>query len=161
LYARRLVRAIGATSERRVRRATKRPGIARTPPRLTIAAMSLTKAEIARLRSLREKKHRVVLNQYIVEGPKVVAELLAAGHRFDALYHTAAWQPSVTPPDAHPITQELMARISHFPTPSPVLAVGRIEPTALAPQELEQGLTLALDGIQDPGNVGTLLRVAD
>jgi TrmH family RNA methyltransferase len=54
-----------------------------------------------------------------------------------------------------------MARISHFPTPSSVLAVGKIERASLEPGALNRGLTLALDGIQDPGNVGTLLRIAD
>jgi TrmH family RNA methyltransferase len=54
-----------------------------------------------------------------------------------------------------------MARASHFPTPSAVLAVGKITRPSLAPAALARGLTLALDGIQDPGNVGTLLRVAD
>ena len=54
-----------------------------------------------------------------------------------------------------------MARASHFPTPSPVLAVGRIRREAPGPREFETGLTLALDGVQDPGNVGTLLRIAD
>ena len=54
-----------------------------------------------------------------------------------------------------------MARASHFPTPSSVLAVGRIVRTALAPGALDRGLTLALDGVQDAGNVGTLIRIAD
>jgi TrmH family RNA methyltransferase len=54
-----------------------------------------------------------------------------------------------------------MARISHFPTPSPILAVGRIAPAPFDPVCLTRGLTLALDGVQDPGNVGTLLRLAD
>jgi TrmH family RNA methyltransferase len=54
-----------------------------------------------------------------------------------------------------------MARVSHFPTPASILAVGRITRVPLAPGALDHGLTLALDGIQDPGNVGTLLRLAD
>jgi TrmH family RNA methyltransferase len=54
-----------------------------------------------------------------------------------------------------------MTRASHFPTPSTVLAVGKIDHSPLAPGVLNRGLTLALDGIQDPGNVGTLLRLAD
>ena len=48
-----------------------------------------------------------------------------------------------------------MARLSHFPTPSCILAVGPIVRRPLPPGALERGLTLALDGIQDPGNVGT------
>jgi TrmH family RNA methyltransferase len=54
-----------------------------------------------------------------------------------------------------------MARLSHFPTASAVLAVGRIRREALPEGALDRGLTLALDGVQDPGNVGTLLRIAD
>jgi TrmH family RNA methyltransferase len=71
--------------------------------------------------------------------------------------------------EAHPtfsprfteISADEMARASHFPTPSSVLAVGRIARAALAPGTLDRGLTLALDGVQDPGNVGTLIRIAD
>ena len=54
-----------------------------------------------------------------------------------------------------------MARASHFPTPSSVLAVGKMTRTPLHNGSLDHGLTLALDGIQDPGNVGTMLRLAD
>ena len=54
-----------------------------------------------------------------------------------------------------------MTRASHFPTPSSVLAVGKITRLPLAPGALDHGLTLALDGVQDAGNVGTLLRIAD
>jgi TrmH family RNA methyltransferase len=54
-----------------------------------------------------------------------------------------------------------MARASHFPTPSTVLAVGKISRPPLVADELARGLTLALDGVQDAGNVGTLLRIAD
>jgi TrmH family RNA methyltransferase len=54
-----------------------------------------------------------------------------------------------------------MARASHFPTPSEVLAVGRMVHAPLPAGALGRGLTLALDGVQDAGNVGTLLRIAD
>ncbi len=133
--------------------------------------MPLTKAEIARLRSLQDKKHREALGLFVVEGEKVVGELLAAKFPFVELYATDAWsgldsgrasspnEPS--PVDRIAISAAEMARISHYPTPSSVLAVGRIARAPLAPGALNRGLTLALDGIQDPGNVGTLLRIAD
>ena len=54
-----------------------------------------------------------------------------------------------------------MARVSHFPTPASVLAIGEIARRPLASATLERGFTLALDGVQDAGNVGTLLRIAD
>ena len=117
----------------------------------------ITRAEIQLLRSLRDKKHREELGLFAVEGEKVVSELLAAGHPFEKVYATAAWKGERT----HALSEDEMARASHFPTPSPVLALGRIRREALAAGELDRGLTLALDGVQDPGNVGTILRVAD
>jgi TrmH family RNA methyltransferase len=117
----------------------------------------LTKAELSRLRSLRDKKQREELGLFVVEGEKVVAELLAAKFPFAEIYATPAWPGQKT----REVSAEEMARASHFPTPSSVLAVGRIVRTPLVPATLERGLTLALDGVQDAGNVGTLLRVAD
>ncbi len=122
----------------------------------------LTKAEIQRLRSLREKKHREELGLFVVEGEKVIAELLGAGFAFAEVYATEGGA-EVLPPRHRvtAVTPEEMARISHFPTPSRLFAVGRIQRAPLAPQALDRGLTLALDGVQDAGNVGTLLRIAD
>ena len=54
-----------------------------------------------------------------------------------------------------------MERISQLPSPSPVLGLGAISRPPLPAGGLDRGLTLALDGVQDPGNVGTLLRIAD
>jgi TrmH family RNA methyltransferase len=159
----------------------------------------LTRAELQRLRSLREKKNREALGLFVIEGEKVIRELLAAEFPFAEIYGTPEWlahdpaalrathaQPQANlaafrPPQTESsstaeanalrdhsttisvreISVEEMARASHFPTPSTVLAVGRIVRPALHPDELAHGFTLALDGVQDPGNVGTLLRIAD
>ena len=117
----------------------------------------LTKADTQRLRSLREKKHREAAGLFVVEGEKVVGELLAAELPFVEVYATEAWRGRCT----QRVTPEEMARISHYPTPSSVLALGRIVRRPLEAGALEHGLTLGLDGVQDPGNVGTLLRIAD
>ena len=117
----------------------------------------LTKADVRRLRSLRDKKQREELGLFVVEGEKVVAELLAAGYPWAEIYGAPGWTGRRT----REISAADMARISHFPTPSGVLAVGRIHREPLPAGALERGLTLALDGVQDPGNVGTLLRIAD
>ncbi|MFI5355815.1 MAG: TrmH family RNA methyltransferase [Opitutales bacterium] len=117
----------------------------------------LTKAEGQHLRSLREKSHREAAGRFVIEGEKVVRELTGAGWLFEEIYATEAWTGART----RTLTAEEMARASHYPTPSSVLAVGRIERRPLPDQGLASGLTLALDGVQDPGNVGTLLRIAD
>ena len=139
------------------------------------------KADLQRLRSLREKKHRETLGLFVVEGEKVIGELLAAGFPFLEIYATDAWVGSAVPGAAAPspraassaagvprppckvtsITVDEMSRASHFPTPSTVLAIGRIARPPLGNGVLQRGLTLALDGVQDAGNVGTLLRIAD
>jgi TrmH family RNA methyltransferase len=126
----------------------------------------LTPAEVRRLRSLREKRHREALGLFAVEGERTVRELLAAGYPFVEVYAT---DPAALPgpgggaprPEARAITREEMARLSHFPTPSGVFAVARLRREPLPAGALDRGLTLALDGVQDPGNVGTILRIAD
>jgi TrmH family RNA methyltransferase len=135
--------------------------------------MPLTKAELTRLRDLRDKKHREAAGLFVIEGEKVIGELLAANYPLLEIYATPVWpeaergRPRVRAAAGSPelqiieITDDEMARASHFPTPSTVLAVGRITRTPLPAGALDRGLTLALDGIQDPGNVGTLLRLAD
>jgi TrmH family RNA methyltransferase len=133
--------------------------------------MPLTKAEISRLRSLQEKKHREAEGLFVVEGEKVVGELVAAKFPFVEIYAMevaerdlrARFETARSAGSTHltTVTAAEMARISHYPTPSSVLAVGKIARASLMPGELDRGLTLALDGIQDPGNVGTLLRLAD
>ncbi|MDR0902088.1 MAG: RNA methyltransferase [Opitutaceae bacterium] len=125
----------------------------------------LTKAEINRLRSLREKKCREEQGVFVVEGAKVTGELLAEGFPLLEIFATGAWDGAAAAERARvpvrAVSPEEMARISHFPAPSPVLALGRVGRAALAPGERARGFTLALDGVQDAGNVGTLLRVAD
>lgn len=127
--------------------------------------MSPTKAELTRLRDLRDKKHREAAGLFVIEGEKVVGELLAARFPLLEIHATADWSDprgaDASGPRVNRLTVGEMARASHFPTPSSVLAVGKITRPALPPGALDRGLTLALDGIQDPGNVGTLLRLAD
>jgi RNA methyltransferase, TrmH family len=124
----------------------------------------LTKAEIARVRALHEKKNREAAGQFVIEGEKVVGELLAGGYPFSEIYTTLRHvEPSQAPHGAQffRITEAEMGRISHFPTPSGLLAIGRLAREPLPEGEINRGLTLALDGVQDAGNVGTLLRIAD
>lgn len=109
--------------------------------------MSITQAQIKQIRSLREKKYRDALGLFVVEGEKMVQEALRSD--FDV---AEVWR-------REEIGEAAMARISQLASPSPVLAVvRRPERPAL---DLVPGLYLALDGIRDPGNLGTILRAAD
>ncbi len=123
--------------------------------------MPLSKAEIARVRALREKKHRETEGLFVVEGAKVITEMLATNAPVDALYVTPSWRGPRDGDSVYPVSDTEMSRLSHFPTPSPALALVRLARHELEPGALDRGLTLALDGVQDAGNVGTLLRIAD
>ncbi len=107
----------------------------------------LTNNEIKTIRSLKDKKFRDELGLFVAEGEKMVREALdsqlevIAVHRMEEI-GTAA-----------------MAKISHLTTPSPVLAVVKI-PSAAVP-ESPGGLSIALDSVRDPGNMGTIIRLAD
>ena len=109
--------------------------------------MSISKNELRQVRSLAQKKFRDETGLFVVEGEKMVSEALASGFEVVSVYRRDE------------IGEEAMARLSMLSSPSPVLAVVRQPaPTAFQPS---RGLFLALDGIRDPGNLGTILRVAD
>ena len=109
--------------------------------------MSLTQSEIKRIRSLREKKFRDATGLFVVEGEKMVQEALRSGFRVEGVWRREE------------IGEAVMARISQLSSPSPVLAV--VARPEVAEPALERGLCLALDGVRDPGNLGTIIRTAD
>ena len=109
--------------------------------------MSISKNELRQVRSLAQKKFRDESGRFVVEGEKMVSEALASGFEVVSVYRRDE------------IGEEAMARLSMLSSPSPVLAVVRQPaPAAFRPSK---GLFLVLDGIRDPGNLGTILRVAD
>ena len=110
-------------------------------------AEPMTSSEIKQVRSLSQKKFRDSTGLFVVEGEKMVAEALASGFRVERIYRREE------------IGEAAMARITQLSSPSPVLAVlhQRQDP----PAPLKKGLYLVLDAIRDPGNLGTILRLAD
>ena len=108
----------------------------------------ISKREIKEIRALAQKKFRDESGLFVVEGEKLVAEALQSGYEVVKLFRTDE------------IGEEEMARISLLTHPSPALAVVRKPAeTEFVPQIGD--LILALDSLRDPGNVGTILRIAD
>ena len=113
----------------------------------------ISKNQIKFIRSLEMKKNRRRENLFVAEGPKVVGDLLRAGYRPYAIFSTKEC------PNAQLITEEELQRISFLQHPQEILAIFHIPEETLS--SLPNQLCLALDGVQDPGNVGTIIRIAD
>ena len=115
---------------------------------------SISANKIKFVRSLAQKKFRDEHSLFVAEGEKIVAEAEASGYKIEEIFRIEE------------IGTEAMARISNLSSPSPVLAVIRKPEfsaediiSALKPES--KGLYLALDGVKDPGNLGTIIRIAD
>ncbi|RYZ24262.1 MAG: RNA methyltransferase [Chitinophagaceae bacterium] len=110
------------------------------------------------------KKGRAESGRFLAEGPKVVGELLAAiPAAVESVYALPQWieaHAGILPADrVHPVTEDELARISQLQTPNEVLLVARQLP-AREPV-LGKEWALYLDAVQDPGNLGTIIRIAD
>jgi TrmH family RNA methyltransferase len=128
----------------------------------------LSKNQIKLVHSLELKKNRRKDGLFVAEGPKVVGDLLRAGYVARAIFSTTER------PNAQLITDDELRKLSFLQHPQEVLAVFEIplnsqfsipnrEATILNSKfsTLNSNLSLALDGVQDPGNLGTIIRIAD
>lgn len=125
--------------------------------------MPISKNKIKFIRSLEQKKVRREERVFLAEGPKLTADLL--GHlRCRYLAATDDWLASHNTIEADEIdtaTIDEIARASLLKTPQDVIAIfdQREEKTDIT--VIEKQLCLALDDVQDPGNLGTIIRIAD
>lgn len=119
----------------------------------------LSKLQIKHIASLRQKKFREKHRLFIVEGEKSVQELIQSDYQIWDIF--SAEQGVIRHPKVTRISEKDLERISGLKTPNKVLAVARIPSTKISPKEIKNRLILALDGVTDPGNLGTIIRVAD
>lgn len=121
-----------------------------------------TKGALKHARSLQQKKFRDLHGQFLVQGPKVVQELLASGWPVVDVFATAERAERMGLRDATIVPDFELARVGTLDSGNDVVAIAQRPaldgPVAdMGPDEL----VLALDGISDPGNLGTLIRIAD
>ena len=110
---------------------------------------TLTNARIKMIKSLKDKKFRDEYGLFVVEGEKMVAEARKSGFVIEEVWRTEE------------VGQKAMERMTLLSSPSPVLAVVR-KPDYISSWTVpSKGLWLALDSVRDPGNLGTILRIAD
>lgn len=121
----------------------------------------LSKNELKYIQSLCQKKQRQEERLFLVEGAKLVEELLQTGLNVRMIYALPVWAEKHSHlPQLTVITEEELKKISNLHTPNQVLALVE-QPGPAAEPVLAKQLTLVLDTIQDPGNLGTIIRIAD
>ena len=123
----------------------------------------LSKNQVKLITSLSQKKHRDETGLFVAEGTKLVLEI-AHFFQIRLLVATAGWASQFESQVQSPIsivTQDELSKISGQKTPQGVLAVFEKNETAFSIPEVANSLSLALDDVQDPGNLGTIIRIAD
>lgn len=126
----------------------------------------ISKAKIKYIRSLELKKNRLADNVFVAEGPKVVGDLLRV-MRARLIVATQEWM-SCNESECHgaeiiEVSADELRKVSFLQTPQDVLAVFNMPDRNYTDNcEVPIGkLSLALDGVQNPGNLGTIIRIAD
>ncbi|WP_028912951.1 RNA methyltransferase [Prevotella sp. MA2016] len=120
----------------------------------------ISKNQIKYIHQLELKKFRKQEGLFIAEGHKVVGDLLKAGYTPKQLFATAEWIANNPASQAIEVTNDELTRLSLLQHPQQVLGLFPIPNTQhLSPNT--QQLSILLDNVQDPGNLGTIIRIAD
>ena len=121
----------------------------------------ISKNLIKLIKSLEQKKYRKREKLFVAEGPKVVGDLMAlmAPQRIIA---TSEWYKEKKISEDVVVMEDEIRKVSFLQHPQDVLALFELpEMEELPVEQLRDHLTLALDDVQDPGNLGTIIRLAD
>lgn len=118
--------------------------------------LEITKNQLKLIRSLYQKKKRKETGLFVVEGVKNIEELLKSAITVKALYATADWEGDYD--DVIRITNKQLTQLSNLSSPNQVLALAKIPSNTVITND---GLVLVLDNVNDPGNLGTIIRTAD
>lgn len=116
----------------------------------------ITAAQIKFIRSLAQKKVRSENKLFVAEGSKLICDLLRTSLRVHAIYALA--DADLSTASFESVSRKDIERMTNLKTASDAIALFEIP--AAAPLAFD-GLTLVLDGVQDPGNIGTIIRIAD
>ena len=118
----------------------------------------LSKNQVKLIQKLQQKKYRNELNFFIVEGKKSIVEFLQAGYRLELLIATEVFGTALNGQPITLVSKEELRKVSSLKNPDEGLAIfHQREHKGI----LQEGVILALDNVQDPGNLGTLIRLCD
>ena len=120
----------------------------------------ISKNQIKFIKSLSLKKNRISAQLFVAEGEKIVNELLNSKFKIEYIYATKQFSGlnSRLKSDITLVSNEELSKISNLTSPNNVLAIVRINQKEL---KKKIGITLVLDNVNDPGNLGTIIRMCD
>ena len=118
----------------------------------------LSKNQVKLIQKLQQKKYRNELNFFIVEGKKSIVEFLQAGYRLELLIATEVFATALNGQPITLVSKEELRKVSSLKNPDEGLAIFHQRQHKGI---LQEGVILALDNVQDPGNLGTLIRLCD
>ena len=126
----------------------------------------ITKNDIKFIQSLKQTKSRKENKMFLVEGNKLVNELLSSNFKVENILVTDLWlekfpEMASRLPLYDIISQKQMEQISCMVTAPGILATAHTPYYNISPSDAENEFIIALDGINDPGNLGTIIRTAD
>ncbi len=113
------------------------------------------------VRSLQQKKYREQEGLFLVQGPKLVHELLASTWRVKAIYASEEAANDIDHPHVEVLPGHELDRLGTLESGNQLIAVVHVPAPHGAVRLSSNAMALALDGITDPGNLGTVLRIAD
>jgi TrmH family RNA methyltransferase len=125
--------------------------------------VTISKSKIKLIRSLEQKKHRKEERIFLAEGPKLIADVSGV-FQCCLLVATAEWleqNPHIGADEIIVVSAKELSQCSLLQTPQDVLAVFKQSQYQINRDAVRESLSLALDDVQDPGNLGTIIRVAD
>jgi TrmH family RNA methyltransferase len=126
----------------------------------------LSKSQISFIKSLHQKKYRKENGLFIIEGIKSLLEFVHSRYQIQSIYYLPQYQsllPKLTPKiELFEVNNAELSKISTLQAPPGVLAVLKSSEAQFNdPSILQNTFSIALDGVQDPGNLGTIIRTAD
>lgn len=123
----------------------------------------ISKNNIKLIKSLTDIKNRKKTGLFLAEGDKIVKELISSDYSVKQLFATKEWIDLNKGLEKHCTMVSLadLAKISQQKTPNHVLVIAELPEQNLEFNSLNQQLCLVLDNIQDPGNLGTLIRICN
>lgn len=118
----------------------------------------ITKAEIQLVKSLDDKRNRLAEGLFVAEGEKLISEIRSSGLKIRKIY---ALEGVFSGADIEIATPKELERMTSLKSANNSIALVEIPRYKLSAKSLRGGVTLALDEVQNPGNLGTIMRLAD